>query len=140
MIPYLLSIIKHVQYPLPCSVTQYLCEYIRQVGLGVFLGSVTNEVRNSLSVFMICDAVVFLRNTDYGLDVFLNTASLSQNMPLGPLSGTPNMRSFYCSTITNLTANLSGVNSDLKVGVLTELCFLLSHITGAWLQNINMHV
>ena len=50
------------------------------------------------------------------------------------------MRSLYLNAITNLTAILSAVDLDPKVDISTELCFLLSHITGAWLQKINMPV
>ena len=74
------------------------------------------------------------------MDVFLNTALLSQNMSVGPSSGTPNMRSLYHNAITKSTVSLSAVNSDPKVDVLTKFCFLLSHITGARLQNINIPV
>ena len=74
------------------------------------------------------------------MDVLLNTDSLSQNMSVGTSSGTPNMRSLYCNAITDSTASLSAVNSDSKDYVSTKLCFLLSHITGARLQNINMPV
>ena len=81
-----------------------------------------------------------LRNTESGVGVFFNPSSLSYNMPVGPSSGTPNMRRFYHNTITNLTAILIAVNLDPEVNVSTEFCFLLSHITGAWLQNINMPV
>ena len=42
--------------------------------------------------------------------------------------------------MTNLTASLSAVNSDPKVDILTKLCFLLRHITGAWFDNINIPV
>ena len=74
------------------------------------------------------------------MDVFLNTASLSHNMSVGPSSGTPNMRSLYRNAITNLTARLSAVNSDPKVNFSTEFYFLLSHITGARLHNFNISV
>ena len=71
---------------------------------------------------------------------FLKIFSLSQNVSVCPYSGTPNVCSLYHNAITNLTVSLSAVKSDPKVNVLTEFCFLLSHITGALLQNINMHV
>ena len=72
------------------------------------------------------------------MDVFLNNDLLSHNMSVGPASGTPNTRSLYRNAITNSTAILSAVNSDTEIDVSTELCFLLSHITGARLQNINV--
>ena len=74
------------------------------------------------------------------MDVFLRTDLLSQNMSVGPSRGTPNMRSLYHNAITNSTASLSAVNSDPKVDVWTELCFLLSHTTGDRLSNINIPV
>ena len=57
-----------------------------------------------------------------------------------PLEGTTDMHSLYYNAITNLTASLSTVNLNTKVDVSTELCFLLRHITGARLQNINIPV
>ena len=72
--------------------------------------------------------------------LFLNTDLLSQNMSVGPSSGTTNMSSLYRNAITNSTASLSAVNLDMKFDILTELFFLLSHITGDWLQNINIPV
>ena len=82
----------------------------------------------------------FLRNTDSFVDVFLNIDPLSQNISVGPLSGTPNMRSLYHNVITNSTVSLRAVNSDPKVNVSTEFCFSLSYITGDQLQNINIPV
>ena len=82
----------------------------------------------------------FFCNTDSGVDVFLNTALLSQNISVGLLSSTPNMRSLYYNAITNWDASSNTLNSDPKVDVSAELCFLLSHITVTWLQNINMPV
>ena len=74
------------------------------------------------------------------VDVFLSTSLLSHNMEVGPSSGTPNMQRLYCNAIYNSTASLSAVNSDAKVNVSNEFCFLPSHITGAWLHNTNMTV
>ena len=48
------------------------------------------------------------------------------------------MRSLYYNVITNLTAILRAVNLDPKVDVSVEFCFLLSHKTGAQLQNTNV--
>ena len=75
-----------------------------------------------------------------GVDVFLNTALLSQNMSEDPSNGTPNMRNFYRNVLTNSTASLSAVNLDPKFDVSTEICFLLNHRTGSRLHNINMFV
>ena len=74
------------------------------------------------------------------MNVLLKTASFSQNMSVGHSSGTPNMRSLYYNAITNSAVRLSAANLDPKVNVSTEFCFLLIHITSAWLQNINMPV
>ena len=82
----------------------------------------------------------FFHNTESGVYVFLNTALFSQKMSVGTLSGTPNMRRLYCNAVTNSTTSLSTVKLDPKVNILTKFCFLLSHITGSWLQNINMTV
>ena len=72
--------------------------------------------------------------------VLLNAALFSHNMPVDPSSGTLNMRKLYRNAMTNSTVSLSAVNSDPKVDVSSEFCFLLSHITGARLQNINMPI
>ena len=82
----------------------------------------------------------FFINTDSGVDVLLKTDSLSHNISKGPSSGTLNMCSLYCNTITNLTVILRAVNSENKPDVLNKLCFLLIHITGAQLQNIILRV
>ena len=50
------------------------------------------------------------------------------------------MHILYHNVRTNSTVSLSAVNLDPKSDVLTELCLLLSHITGAQLQNSNMPV
>ena len=65
------------------------------------------------------------------MEAFLYTASLSQNMSVGPVIGMPNIRSLYRSGVTNSTAFLSAVNSDLNVEFSTEFYRLLCHMTGA---------
>ena len=82
----------------------------------------------------------FWRKTDSGMDVFLKTASLSQNISIGPSSVTQNMRRLYRNALTISTVSLSTVNSDPKFVVSIKLYFLLRHITGARLQKINMPV
>ena len=81
---------------------------------------------------MIFDAVIFLaQHRLWGGCVLEHCLVVTEHV---------NMRSLYHNAITKSTVSLSAVNSDPKVDVLTKFCFLLSHITGARLQNINIPV
>ena len=82
----------------------------------------------------------FLRSTDSGVDEFLYTASLSQNISIGPLIGTPNILSLYLSAVTSSTVFFNAVNSDPKVDDSTEFCLLLNQSIGDRLQNISIKV
>ena len=82
----------------------------------------------------------FLRSTDSGVDEFLYTASLSQNISVGPSIGTPNILNLYLSAVTSSTAFFNAVNSEPKVDVSTEFCLLLNQSIGARLQNISIPV
>ena len=82
----------------------------------------------------------FLRNTDSGVDEFLYTALLSQNISVGPSTGTPNILNFYLSAVTSSTAFFNAVNSEPKVDDSAEFCLFLNQSIGARLQNISIPV
>ena len=82
----------------------------------------------------------FLRSTNSGVDEFLYTALLSQNISVGLSTGTPNILNFYLSAVTSSTAFFNTVKSEPKVDDSTEFCLLLNQSIGAWLQNISIPV
>ena len=82
----------------------------------------------------------FLRITDYGVEEFLYTATLSQNMSVGPSIGTLNILNLCHSAFTISAAWFNTVNYDPNVEVLYDFFLLLNHMIGALLQNINIPV
>ena len=68
----------------------------------------------------------FLHSTDSGVNDFLYTASLSQNIYVGLSIGTPNIINLYLSDVANSTALFNAVNSDTKVDDSTEFYLLLN--------------
>ena len=77
-----------------------------------------------------------LRSTDSGVDEFLYTALLSQNISVGLPLGTPHIINLYLSAVTSSTAFFNAVNSWTKVDDSTEVYILLNHSIGARFQNI----
>ena len=82
----------------------------------------------------------FLHSTDSVVDEFLYTASLSQNISVGPSIGTPNILNLYLSDVTSYTAFFNAVNSETKLDDLTEFCILLNQSIGSRLHNISIPV
>ena len=58
-----------------------------------------------------------LHSTDSGVEEFFYTASLSQNMSVGPLIGTQNILNLYRSAFTISVACFNAVNSNPNVEV-----------------------
>ena len=82
----------------------------------------------------------FLRSTDSGVNEFLYTAPLSQNISIGPSICTPNIINLYLSAMTNSTTFFNALNYKPKVDVSTEFCLFLKQSIGARLQNISIPV
>ena len=71
---------------------------------------------------------------------FLTTASLSQNVFVGPSIGMPIIQSLYRNACIISVAVFAAINSDPKVDVLTVFCCLEYHIIGARHTNYNTPV
>ena len=71
---------------------------------------------------------------------FLTTASLSQNIFVGPSIGMPIIQSLYCNACIISVAIFAAINSDPKVDVSTVFCRLEYHIIGARHTNNNTPV
>ena len=82
----------------------------------------------------------FLCNTNSGVDEVLYTALLSQNIPVGPSTGTPNILNLYLISVTSSTAFFNAVNSKQKFDDSTEFYILKNQSIGSRLQNISIPV
>ena len=71
---------------------------------------------------------------------FLTTASLSQNIFVGPSIGMPIIRSLYCNACIISVAVFAAINSDPKVDVSTVFGCFEYHTISAWQTNNNKAV
>merc|ERR1712071_338219 len=99
-----------------------------------------NSSSNCFPTIMVSNRMMLFFKTDSGVDTCFCTASLSQNTFAGSSITNPNILNLYRRYFTNSTPILNAQNSAPKVLTSTVGCFLLYHIIGDLLININSPV
>ena len=82
----------------------------------------------------------FLHSSDSGINEFLYTALLSQNISVELSIGAPNILNLYLSAVTSSTVFFNAVNSEPKVDDSTEFYLFLNQSIRDRLKNISIPV
>ena len=109
---------------------QHIGEQIIQVGGRPIFGYTGYSCGHSFPALMIAKLTLLFFNVNSGVETFLWTDSLSQNMLYGLYIGIPNIHNLYRRDLNNYVTILRAMNSLKNVLVSTVFCCLLYHSMG----------